>query len=137
MSTGNNILIYGASSTIAQSVARQLSPLGYDFFLVARSEKKLESIAKDLSARGAGKIVTHTQDLQNLDQHDQLWKTANQELGTIQRVLICHGVLENQSLAEKDFCTAENEIKTNFLSIVSILTPVANQMETDGSVPSL
>ncbi len=132
MSQCQNTVIYGASSTIAQAIAKKLASKGDSFFLVARNPKKLEAIQSDLQARGAQQVGIFCTDLNDFTHHKDSWLAAQNLLGTIHRVILCHGVLGSQSLAEKDYQTAETEIKTNFLSYVSILTMVANQMETDG-----
>ena len=48
-------------------------------------------------------------------------------------VLIAHGTLGNQRAAESDFALAELEYRTNFLSVVSLLTPIAAYLENKHS----
>ena len=44
-------------------------------------------------------------------------------------VLIAYGTLDNQKACEQDFAKAEQALRTNFLSVVSLLTPIANRLE--------
>jgi NAD(P)-dependent dehydrogenase (short-subunit alcohol dehydrogenase family) len=48
-----NILVIGATSAIAQQVARRYAETGAHLFLAARSAGHLEAVAADLQDRGA------------------------------------------------------------------------------------
>ena len=54
----HRILILGATSAIAAAVARELLSPVAEFFLVARSAEKLDTIRKDLLTRGAAAVTT-------------------------------------------------------------------------------
>ena len=56
-------------------------------------------------------------------------EAARRELGDVDTVLIAHGVLGDQKAAERDFKLAEQAYKTNFLSVVSMLTPISAYFE--------
>ncbi|SMF56266.1 SDR family oxidoreductase [Pseudobacteriovorax antillogorgiicola] len=127
-----NILVYGASSAIVQAVMRHFAKEGCSFVLVARNSGRLKSVAQDLQTRGAQRVETLVADLNDFSGHDGLWQAARTQLGTIHRVIMGHGSLGSQELSEKDYHTAEMEFRTNLLSCISILTPIANHMEADG-----
>jgi decaprenylphospho-beta-D-erythro-pentofuranosid-2-ulose 2-reductase len=127
------ILILGATSAIAQATARIWAKRGDAFVLVARDEKKLEAVATDLQVRGA-KSVDHTVlDLCHFQHHSALIDKAYQMLGGLDIVLIAHGVLSDQKACEKDFSEANKSLTANFLSVVSLLIPIANRFEKQGS----
>jgi short-subunit dehydrogenase len=67
-------------------------------------------------------------DANDLSAHAPMLEYAERALGGIDVVLIAHGTLPDQRACEASADTALAEIKTNALSIVSLLTLVANRM---------
>jgi decaprenylphospho-beta-D-erythro-pentofuranosid-2-ulose 2-reductase len=128
----NRILILGATSAIAMAVARQLVSPAAHFFLVARSKEKLTAVAQDLLVRGARQVDMIVADLDDTHAHAQILNVATTQLGGIDLVLLAHGVLGDQSAAERDYFIAEPILVTNLLSPVSLLTWLANYCESQG-----
>lgn len=122
------VLIVGATSAIAQASARVFAARGDQLFLVARNEAKLGAVAQDLRARGA-EVSSAVADLNAFDRHGALLEEAVRALGGLDVVLIAHGTLSDQGACERDYLEAERELRTNFLSVVSLLTPLANRFE--------
>jgi decaprenylphospho-beta-D-erythro-pentofuranosid-2-ulose 2-reductase len=123
------ILIIGATSAIAQAFARICAQKGGQLFLVARNPEKLQVLAADLKVRGATVAGILAVDANALDQHEAIVSAATENLKGLDTVLIAHGSLPDQKIAERDFKIAGQEYKTNFLSVVSMLTPIANFFE--------
>jgi short-subunit dehydrogenase len=123
------ILIIGATSAIAQATAKLFAAQGDALFLVGRNVDKLTQIAADLKVRGASQTVCHALDLNDFSQHETLIKQAVSALQGLDIVLIAHGTLDAQKPCEQDYQQAELCFKTNFLSVVSLLTPLANFFE--------
>ncbi len=119
------ILIIGATSAIAKSVARIYAEQGNTLHLIARSEEKLETLLSDLKVRGATAVSYSVLDLNKFSQHQQTLDDAFSSLGSVDTVLICHGSLPNQQQVEIDFRQAQQEINTNGLSVISLLTLLA------------
>ncbi len=126
------VMIVGATSAIAQETAKLFAARGDSLFLVARSAGKLQIIANDLSVRGASKVETATLDLNELSVHPQLLANATEVMDGLDIVLVAHGTLGDQDASQADFEVARQELKTNFLSVISLLTPLANQFEAQG-----
>lgn len=126
------VMIVGASSAIAQETAKIFAARGDALFLVARSAGKLQIISNDLIVRGASKVETATLDLNELSVHPQLLANATEALGGLDIALIAHGTLGDQTASQADFEVTRQELKTNFLSVISLLTPLANQFEAQG-----
>ncbi|MGE3332605.1 MAG: SDR family oxidoreductase [Rhodospirillaceae bacterium] len=124
-----NVVIFGATSAIAQAVARLYAKKGARFFLVARNAERLATVAADLRARGGVHVDTADADLADLSLHANLVARAQSALGTLDRVLIAHGTLTSQRAAEASPETMAQEISINFLSAASLLTHIANVME--------
>lgn len=126
------ILIIGATSAIAQETARCYAAEGAELFLVARNPEKLAALAADLRIRGQQRVETMDCDLLDFDRHGQIVDKAWAALGGIDAVLIAHGTLGDQKKCEADYAEAEKEYRSNFLSVVSLCTPIANRMEKQG-----
>ncbi len=123
------ILIVGATSAIAQEVSKRFASAGDSLFLVARDGRKLDSVAQDLRVRGARKVACAALDVNDFEKHEPLIQEANEALDGLDGVLIAHGTLPDQKACEADYKVAERELNTNFLSVVSLLTPIANRFE--------
>lgn len=122
------IVIFGATSAIAQATARRLTVPGVRLHLVARDEAKLEAVRADLTARGAT-VTTSLADLDNVDRHASLLDEAERALGSIDAALIAQGTLGVQSACEADFALTQREWRTNFIAPASLVAHLANRME--------
>jgi decaprenylphospho-beta-D-erythro-pentofuranosid-2-ulose 2-reductase len=123
------VLIAGATSAIAHETAKFFARDGAELFLVARSTDKLEDISNDLRVRGAKKAETFLLDLNDLDRHQQMLETAIETLGSLDMVLIAHGTLGDQQLCQQSVAKTLEELTTNFTSVISLLTILANYFE--------
>lgn len=123
------VLILGATSMIAQHCCRLWAAQGDALYLVGRNQERLESIAADARVRGANSVHTACIDLNLVDQHESLLKDANTYLGGIDVVLIAHGTLPKQRRCEESVDLTLQQIHTNALSTVSLLTLFANLFE--------
>lgn len=125
-----NIIILGATSAIAEQTARILASRGDALCLVARDDTRLEQIKTDLETRGAGKVAKLGYDLNHTHRHQELLEHAEQALGSIDIILVAYGTLGNQKTCEQDFDETLQELQTNCLSVISLLTLFANYFET-------
>lgn len=127
------VLIVGATSAIAQEAARIFAAAGDRLFLVGRHPDRTRAVAQDLQVRGGGEVGYALADLDECERHPALVEQAMSTLGGLDTVLVAHGLLGDQKAAEQDWAAAEKSLRTNFLSVVSLLTPVANHFEKQGS----
>jgi decaprenylphospho-beta-D-erythro-pentofuranosid-2-ulose 2-reductase len=125
----SKVLIVGATSAIAHETARLFAKEGAGLFLVGRNAAKLETVAADLRVRGAKQVETMVMDANQLDRHQELFDRAVEILDGVDTVLIAHGTLTDQEKAEQSVDETLSELKTNFLSAVSLSTIVANYFE--------
>src|SRR5260370_11685887 len=123
------ILIAGATSAIAHETAKFFARDGAELLLVARSGDKLEDISNALRVRGAKKAETFLLGLNDLDRHQQLIEAAIETLGSLDMVLIAHGTLGDQQLCQQSVAKTLEELHTNFTSVISLLTILANYFE--------
>jgi decaprenylphospho-beta-D-erythro-pentofuranosid-2-ulose 2-reductase len=123
------ILIIGATSAIAQSVARIYAESGARFFLVARDASRLDVVADDLRVRGAAAVECLAADLGEYDRHPEIIAAAFDAYSGLDTVLIAHGVLPDQEQCQASVKETLASMDINFLSAVSLLTPIANRFE--------
>ena len=123
------ILIIGATSAIAEATARVLAGRGDALYLVARNGTRLAAIASDLSVRGSPRVGTEVLDANDVSAHEAMLKRAETFLGDYDTVLIAHGTLSDQKACEASVQLTLNEIDTNALSVVALLTRIANHLE--------
>src|ERR1700688_199665 len=124
--TPRKILVLGATSGIAEATCRIWASQGASLFLVARNAEKLAAVAADLKTRGASYIDTAVADLDDTDQHPSLLAHAINSLTGMDIAYLAHGVLGDQTEAERDFNTAAHILHSNFMAPVSLLTWLAN-----------
>jgi short-subunit dehydrogenase len=124
----NKIVIFGATSAIAQAVARRYAATGASLFLVGRSAERLEAIAADLRVRGADAVTLAAVDLADLPRHAALVAQADAALGGLDAALIAHGTLPDQRTCEDDTALALSHIGINYLSPVSLMTELAKTL---------
>lgn len=122
----------GASSAIAQASARLFAESGDEIFLIARDADKLKVIANDLQSRGANKIGSAELDATDYQSHKAVIKQAIDTLGGIDVFLIAHGTLPDQKKTEQSQKLTRQELEINALSIIDLLTRMANYFEERG-----
>lgn len=120
------VLIVGATSAIAAEVARLYGARGARLHLLARSGAKLQALVESL---GEARVTSALADFSQLPRVEQLVADAAKELGGIDIVLIAHGELGDQLASEHSFADAEAIFRTNLLSVVAFLVPLANLLE--------
>ncbi len=128
----NNIIIFGATSAIAEATAREWVGRGCSLFLVARNAAKLDAVREDLRVRaGPGqRIESAVADLNDFSRHAELIEQAERTLGGIDVALIAHGTLPVQLECERSVDKTLAELRTNALSVVSLVTLLANYFES-------
>jgi decaprenylphospho-beta-D-erythro-pentofuranosid-2-ulose 2-reductase len=121
-------LIIGATSAIAEATARMLAERGDALYLVARNEPRLAAIAADLSVRGSPRVGCEVLDANDVAAHESMLARAESFLAGCDSVLIAHGTLSDQKACESSVELTLRELNTNALSVVALLTRIANLM---------
>ena len=127
------VLIIGATSAIAQEVAKIYAAAGSQLILVARNSQKLQQVAQDLRVRGADNVEILSLDLTDNERYEEIIVTTDKLLGGIDIALIAHGTLPDQKACEASVNDTLQELQINLLSTVSLLTLLANYFEKQGS----
>lgn len=123
------ILIIGATSAIAEACSKRFAAQGHSLYLLARNSSRLESLAQDLRVRGAAAVHCATFEANALKTHQALLEQVKAELKGLDRVLIAHGTLSDQQACEQSVELTLQELQTNALSVIALLTLLANHFE--------
>lgn len=123
------IVIIGATSAIAEATARIWAQNGDHLFLVARHQAKLEAIAADLRVRGCPQVETYVMDANDFTAHGPMLDAAEQVLKGLDTVLIAHGSLPDQAACQLSVEAMLQEMNTNGLSVIALLTLIGNRFE--------
>ncbi|MDM0067668.1 SDR family oxidoreductase [Variovorax sp. J31P207] len=133
MTIKKNILIIGATSGMAEAVARRYASAGGRFVLVARDAAKLDAIAVDLLARGAGQAGAVVWEASDNSAVAAFVAAAWKELGSIDLALIAHGSLPDQERAANDLGYAVDQLRINGESAIVCMLALAGHFEAQGS----
>lgn len=125
-----HIAIAGATSAIAQAVARRYAGAATRFFLIGRNAANLAAVAADLRARGA-EVIEHASDI-TPSSAPELANAAEAALGLIDVALVAHGELPDQRRIENDAAAVAASFTTNALSAIALLTAFAETMDRQG-----
>ena len=123
------MVIFGATSAIAQEVCRRLILRGCSLYCIGRNPDKLQAMIDDLRVRAAeGQVVEGRQaDLSDLSHHEVHFDEAEEVLGGIDGILVSHGTLPDQRACEASVDKMLKEININALSVLSLVTIAANR----------
>ncbi len=126
------ILIIGATSAIAKATARRFASRGDSLYLLARDQAQLADLASDLHIRGATAVHIGGFEANDFASHQPLLESAITTLGGLDVVLVAHGTLGDQKACEQSIELTLQELNTNAISVISLLTPLANHFEAQG-----
>ena len=121
------ILVLGATSAIAAEVIVLYAARGDRLHLVGRDPDKLAAVVQRCA--GSARVTTTLADLCDLERAPALVADALATLGGHLDIVLPHGELGDQQRSEHDFSEAERLLRTNFLSAVALLLPLANLLE--------
>lgn len=124
------ILIIGATSAIAQEVAKNYAKQGSELTLVGRNKTQLEIISQDLKVRGASKVNIISQDLNDFSHHQEIIDQAWLSSSAVDLALLAHGTLGDQEKAESDQQEFMSILNSNFISHASLLNLIAQKMKS-------
>ncbi len=117
-----NIVILGATSAIAQSVARRYAMQQANFILVARNNEKLDIVEQDLSAIGASSVDKYSLDFNEIDKQKEFIDYIESKNIEIDLLFLAYGVTHEQNDCEQDIDKTIEQINSNYNSVVVLLT---------------
>ncbi|KAK1767569.1 putative NRPS-like enzyme [Phialemonium atrogriseum] len=89
---GKVVVVTGASSGIGAAVASALAQEGASVALAARRTEALEALGNQLKSHGV-KVLIHKTDVTDAAQVESLMRTTNDELGPVDILVSCAGVM--------------------------------------------
>ena len=125
------VLALGATSAIAQAALRLLAEQHASVFSGGPQPGKVGCCAQRPADPRSDRGDAFSADLDDTAAHPALLAKAVADLGGVDIALLAHGVLGDQSQAERDYAAAEAILHTNFLSAVSLMTWLANYFEAE------
>lgn len=123
----------GATSAIAQGVARLYAREKARFMLVARNQEKVEAVANDLRSLGAVDVSVYVADLQDVSRHDAIVAASQTALGTMDVIMLAHGVLKEQDEVNFDAEATVDLFDVNATSMISLAHRFGVALERQGS----
>lgn len=128
------VLILGATSAIAEAVARHYAGRGASLFLAGRDEQRLAHIAADLTVRGAREVTTGTIDFNQIDQHAALLESARSALGGIDVALLAWGTLPDQTVCDGSVEATLAAVHTNGVAPIAMMAALAAQLQPSSTL---
>jgi short-subunit dehydrogenase len=124
-----NVLILGATSGLAQAMAKKFAAEGWSLSLAARNMDSLEPVAGDLRVRSSADIHAMEFDAVDFSSHKNFYES----LETKPDVVVCvFGYMGDQLLARTNLDEVRRTIDVNYTGAVSILNVVAEDFEKRG-----
>lgn len=129
--SGGRVIILGATSAVAEALARLYAADGGALMLVGRRADRLEALARDLKARGAAAAETAAADLAQAEQAEA--QLAAWSAGVpVEAIYLFYGVLPDQARAEADLDYAAQSLAVNFTSAALWCLAAATLLEAQG-----
>ncbi|MCS4142552.1 SDR family oxidoreductase [Salinibacter ruber] len=129
---GANVLIVGATSTIARHAAGELAGRGARLYLAARDEAEAERIGQDLEVRRGAEVSWDTFEATDYEGHKRILHSATGAMGGLDGLLVAVGMLGDQARAEADSGHLRDVIEVNYGAPASLITAAANRLEKQG-----
>jgi len=126
------VVILGATSAIAEQVARRFAAAGDRLYLLARNGERLEAVARDLGIRGAAAVHHAAAPLDQVERHRALLDAAWDALGGVDILLVAWGTLPDQRRCEADVDETLRQLHVNAGAVIALLTDAANRFAAQG-----
>jgi short-subunit dehydrogenase len=124
-----NLLILGATSDIAQTVAKKYAAEGWSLTLAARNMEMLAPLASDLRIRTKADIHISGFDAVDFSSHASFYDALDPKPDA---VICVFGYMSDQMEVRDNFGEAHRTIDVNYTGAVSILGLIASKFEQRG-----
>lgn len=125
-----SVLLLGAGSDIAGSLARKYAAAGYGIQLAARNVSRLQPLQQDVAIRYNVSCSLHEFDAARPETHASFFSSLPDRPNV---TISIFGYLGEQKIAESDWTECERIISVNYTGAVSILNVVANAYAAQGN----
>jgi short-subunit dehydrogenase len=115
-----NILITGGSAGLGAEMARQFAAKGHNLVLTARREDRLKTLRDELTAdHPAIKVVVRQLDVTDHDQVFEVFRTADAEIGGLDRVIVNAGIGKGTPIGTGRFDANLATTMTNYVAALA------------------
>ncbi len=121
------LLLLGGRSDIGLACAHEFAAQGFDIILAARSAEELQTSVKDIEIRHGVKAFAAEFDAEDTAAHCDFYTSLTAKPDV---VLYSIGSLGDQKVSENNWSEAEKVISSNYTGAVSIVSIVANDLES-------
>ena len=125
-------LILGATSRIAQEVARRYAESGHAVFVTSRDTDQVARIADDLRIRYDVVAGSGSFDALDTDSHPDFIAQVEDQFGPVEVAVLAFGDMGDQTESQETFEAARRVIDINYTGAVSICECIASRMEARG-----
>lgn len=125
-----NILILGATSDMAQAIAKKFALEGWGLTLAALEMDLLEPIASDLQVRSGTAVAMLEFNATDFSSHRGLYESLETKPDA---VVACFGYMSDQDKVRSDEEDIRRTIDINFTGMATILSIVADDFEKRGN----
>lgn len=132
-SGARKVVVFGATSAIAQAVVRRLAQSRAELHLVARNPRRLEAVAADARVRGAAIVTADVVDLDETTKLEEVVTRAFGALGRVDLALVAQGVLAGSDACEANPGLAARLLHTNFVAPALLAQAVALRLREQRS----
>ncbi len=126
----NNVLILGATSDLAQAMAKRFLAAGWSLSLAARNMELLGPIASDLRIRAEADIQIFEFDAARFSSHRSFYESLDTKPDVVISVF---GYMGDPHQARSDLREVQKTIDVNYTGAVSILNIIADDFEKRGN----
>lgn len=126
----DKILVFGATSKLAEETVRHIKGVGTKVMLVAQNQSKLDVIYKELKTWNPEvEYFTYILDALDFANHQTMFDEAINKLGGLDTFFVAHGTLPDNEKIRKDATQTVKEFNINCLSVISLCTICSNFFE--------
>lgn len=126
------VLVLGATSLVAQAVARVLVERGVELALAGRDAAKLAALRDDLLARGAARAEVLVADLEDVAALGALVHEAERRLGPLDGALVAMGWLGEPERYGEDAAALARVLHVNLVAPAAAIAALGGRMAARG-----
>jgi len=128
----SRILILGATSPIARTLAWEFAGCGDELYLAGRDREEIQRLAADITIRFGTACQTHYLNALDFQSHPAFIESVLAQLEPLDGVVFAIGHTGDQPGESMDPALALRIVEINYTSAVSLLAPLANYFEEQG-----
>ncbi|MDZ8120347.1 SDR family oxidoreductase [Pontiella agarivorans] len=125
-----NVLILGATSDMAQAIAKKYAAEGWSLTLGALEVDLLEPIASDLKVRSGSEVLTFKFDAADFSSHRKIYDSLSVKPDA---VIACFGYMSDQENVRNDIEDIRRTIDINFTGMATMLSVIAEDFGQRGN----